>query len=288
MACQRFVGPLQLGQNLAEIAQRLGIVRRQGERSAVSGLGRGEMALAGQRDTMMDVRIDEVGHQLQRTGRPFQGRLVQPLPIEHGGQIGVGLGELGLQCDGGTVARRRLVETTERLQRVAEVLVSVGEIRRAGESARDQLNGIVVAAALVGDDAQQVERVDLVRRAAQHLPVKAFGALAPSRLVMLNAHLQVSGNLCLPTDAVLFIGYCHRPGPWMMQLAANYPRWGGSATSHGRAASEGHFFGGHEVNIAPHNESCDTGYPGNGSGRTKLPFLRTQPASEKLTAIGSA
>ena len=82
-------------------------------------------------------------------------------------------------------------------------------VRHASEGARNQLNSVFIPAALMSKNAEHMQRVDLVRRAPQHLAVKAFGTLVPPRFVVFEAGLQVSRNLCLLARVILFVGCCH-------------------------------------------------------------------------------
>ena len=53
-----------------------------------------------------------------------------------------------------------------------------------------------MVARLVGDEAEQIDRIGMVGRGREDLPVKLLGDLQPTRLVVLDRNRQGFGNRC--------------------------------------------------------------------------------------------
>ena len=68
----------------------------------------------------------------------------------------------------------------------------------------DQLDGLIVLASLVGDDAKQVEGLGLIRLSRKDASVHSFGRVEPPGLVMRESQRQSFGksghNLGCPLD----------------------------------------------------------------------------------------
>ena len=58
-----------------------------------------------------------------------------------------------------------------------------------------------VLAHLVSDQAQQMDRIDLIRLDRQYLPIDLLGGLQPTGLMMLDRNGQGFGNRCHITPA---------------------------------------------------------------------------------------
>jgi hypothetical protein len=171
MACHRLVVAGEFGQHAAKIAERLGPVRLQCQRSAQCGLRLVEAALARETDAKVDEGIDERRHQLDGAGGVFHGLLVGTLHIEQRAQIAARHRQVGLQRNGGPVACRRFGQPTHGPQGIAEVHLAIREPGQARERPRNKLDGVLVPPSLVRDDAEDMQRVDVVRHLLEHLTV---------------------------------------------------------------------------------------------------------------------
>src|SRR5262249_51140692 len=89
-------------------------------------------------------------------------------------QVVVSLGPVRLEPQRLAVARRRLVEPTQDLQRHAEVVVEFDVARLSCDGPADQLDGLAVTAGLVGQYAQQVQGGGAVRLALDELTTESF------------------------------------------------------------------------------------------------------------------
>lgn len=152
------------------------------------------------------MRIGQIGHQFGSAAGALQSVLMGPLLRQRGSQGTMCCGKIRIEDDGRAIVCRRFVKAAEREQSIAQAAMDLGRVLHAGQGARDQLNCVFMPAALMSDGPEQMQRVDLVRRAAQNLSIRAFGAFAPPRFMVRDTDLQISGNLCLPTGAVLLVG----------------------------------------------------------------------------------
>ena len=95
----------------------------------------------------------------------------------------MGFGMVGVEPDRPPVMGLSFAQTAERPQDIADVAVEVRDAVIARDRLADQFNGKVVASALVGDDAQQMQGAGMVRIDRKDLPVKALGLIEAAGLM---------------------------------------------------------------------------------------------------------
>jgi hypothetical protein len=91
-----------------------------------------------------------------------------------------------LKRDGVLVRLAGLPEPAERLKRHAQVRVEVGDDGVGLDRASDQRGRDLVLPDLVGDDAEEMEGVGLIRLVLQNAPVRLLGLREVARLVVLD------------------------------------------------------------------------------------------------------
>jgi len=87
----------------------------------------------------------------------------------------VGFWEVGVEGDGLTVGGEGLVEGSAVFQGIAEVAAGFGIAGVEGEGPPDQIHGKVFFSHLIGDDAQQVQRLGMPRLLGQNRAVNLLG-----------------------------------------------------------------------------------------------------------------
>ncbi len=107
-------------------------------------------------------------------------RLVNPaLPLQHVTQIEVRVGEIRLDRQRPAVTASRLVQFVLRLQRQPQVVVRKGLLRILPQRLTDQLDCLCTVSHLVGDNAQQVQRIKVRRLRSQYLPIDSCRLAQP-------------------------------------------------------------------------------------------------------------
>ncbi len=224
----RLVELVQVAQGQAEVAVRLGEVRAQADGLAQVGGGRLGL-VAGQQGAAQVVaglgvswgEADGLLQQRQRLAEPL-------LPLEDGAEVAAGVDVAGVEAQGGAEGALGLGQAAQAAQGDAEVVLGVGEVRlqahglaamshgvfevaqgevdggqvavedgvRAvdGQRPEDQVAGLLVAARLVGQHAEQVQGVGVLRRVLKDGAVEGLGLLPAAGLVMPNRQGQALGD----------------------------------------------------------------------------------------------
>ena len=170
-------------QHGAEIVVRLGIVGPQRERLMVA---RGRIGRAAERGQ----RIGEVVVSLRQARPQREHALIGPdrlrmlaLAGQRIAEVHVRLGVVRLERDRLAVMRGGFVEPAERPVGEADIVVEVRHPLVQRQRLADQLDRGVAAADLVGEHAEQVQRVDMLGVGRQHLAVMLLGLLHPPGLM---------------------------------------------------------------------------------------------------------
>jgi hypothetical protein len=83
------------------------------------------------------------------------------------------------------------------------------EFRHDRQRALDQLDRAFLPSALMGDDAEQVQRIGMIGNLLQHFAVQRFGAVPPSRLIVRVCGVQIVRCLGAPPLRLLLFEGCH-------------------------------------------------------------------------------
>ena len=102
-------------------------------------------------------------------------------------KIGQRIGVPWLERNRLEVRTQRFKPFAESGQSVPEVVVRCGIRSVPGERFRDQLDRLGRVASLVGDDAEKMPGIDVVRILGQRLAIKCFGLRQTPRPVLLQA-----------------------------------------------------------------------------------------------------
>jgi hypothetical protein len=127
-----------------------------------------------------------------------RNRAVEIVLFQQGrGEIGVQLGELGIECDAAPEMFGGLRHASHGLQRIAEIVVEGGvrsvcggaSLQHRGSLLQeiDRLGGV---SALMEQCSEQLEPVEVIRLVAENLPVDRLGRIEIARLVVGKGRLQ--------------------------------------------------------------------------------------------------
>ena len=118
------------------------------------------------------------------------------LILEGNAQVVVRLGEVGFEADGFLIMAYRLGQPASRLQSITQIAVEGGIPRLERDRPADVLDRYIVLAHLVGDHAQQMPGVGMIRIHLQDLAIDRFGLLQVAQLMVLHCQGQSFGNRC--------------------------------------------------------------------------------------------
>jgi hypothetical protein len=94
-----------------------------------------------------------------------------PLVGQGNAEIVVGFGGIGLERERATVNGNGLVQLPLVPQRGAEITVGFGPVGFEGDGPPDQIRGDVMPPDLMGDDAEKVQRLSMIRLLGENLTV---------------------------------------------------------------------------------------------------------------------
>ena len=149
IAFQRLVVAFEVAQRIAAVVEGVGVAGRQCQRALVA---------------------------LQRLRGPLQ-------LVERVAAVVVHLGEGGIARYGALEARQRIGMPPEVAQRIAEIVVHFGASRIGGRRARQQIGRLLRLSRLRGNDAQQVQRIEMVGLRREHRAAEPLGLLPCTPLV---------------------------------------------------------------------------------------------------------
>ena len=226
----RFVQLALFLQGIAQVVVRLGIVRLQFQCPAAAGNRLVQLPLVLPRIAQVVVCLGKVRPQLQRPAVTGDCFVQLPQVLQRDTQVLVRLGVVRLQFRGPAEADDRFLRLSLVLQRKAQVIVRLGIVRlqfhctvetcdRLGDLAQGTirfpqvamegrrgpvqsdgtsyaLHGRLVLARLMGDHAQKMHRIGLIRIEREDLPINLLGRLQPARLMVLDRDGQCFGNRC--------------------------------------------------------------------------------------------
>src|SRR5262249_3939648 len=88
-----------------------------------------------------------------------------------------------IDVEGPVVTRERLLVAPERLQDVTEIGMRVGRSRTHRDRAAKEFGCFLVAFLLTVDDAEQMQRIEMIGTCFENLPVQALGFFQPAGLM---------------------------------------------------------------------------------------------------------
>ncbi len=113
------------------------------------------------------------------------GRLAEFLERdERSGEVEIGRGIVAVQRHGAAVVNGRLLEVGERVMGRAQIVVIAGIIALELDRLADQHDRVLVTALVMGDDAEIVQRLRIVRLDGERLLVKCRGLGKSPRLML--------------------------------------------------------------------------------------------------------
>ena len=165
----------QLLERAAQIAVGLGVARSEADGAPVFNRSLVHATSIAQRVAQVVVglrilRVEGDGLAVVRHRRPGI-----PLLPEDVTQVVVGLGVAGPQRDGLAARPRRLVPAAQPHEGVAQVVVRLGVVGPMAEGLADEGDGDLVVPRLMGDDAEQVQGLRVLRLGCQDFPVGCLG-----------------------------------------------------------------------------------------------------------------
>ena len=187
--------PLVL-QGIAQVVVCLGIVRLQFQCPAVAGDRFLQLPLVLQRIAQVAVRLGIVRLQFQCPAVAGDRFVQLPLVLEGNSQVAVCLGIVRLQFQCPAVAGDRFVKFPLVLQHIAQVVMEGSHIPFQPDRPSNVLDSNVVLAHLVGNHAQQMQRIRMIRLDCENLPIDLLGSLQPTGLMVLDRNRQCFGNRC--------------------------------------------------------------------------------------------
>ena len=194
---ERLVEIQQTLVGVAQVALNLGVVRLA-RQEQLEALGR----LVVQVELQIEVAqpLDEFG--LARVG-PVSGlvlldRVLRIAEIvERGGQVGMRLGAVRIELGRASEVDLGLPDVPGGEIGRAEIAVGISEIGVEGDRALDHLDRGGVVAALMVDDAEQMERVRMIGLNLEDLAVGVLGRAEVSGLMALDAGLEIADQRSL-------------------------------------------------------------------------------------------
>jgi hypothetical protein len=153
-----FLAPAGVAQQVAEVGMRGGLVGLQGEAAPVARDGLVALAAARVQRRDIDERVREIGVERERLA----------------------------------VALRRALELAQRLERVSQVGVRGRLARVDRQRLRNEVDRLCIPALLVGDDAEEVQRVEVARLDLEDPAVGPPGLVQAPRLVKPQGFSKIS------------------------------------------------------------------------------------------------
>jgi hypothetical protein len=175
VAGQRLVVAAEILQHAGAVVVRLREIGSSRDHRVVGRERVGQPRGRVQRVAAVVGRLDIVGLQAQRAVEGQEGLVVARQRAERVAAVVQRLQRIGLQRQRAVQAVQRLVVAAQHVQRVAEVGVPGGVLRIDRERLRDQVGGGLRMAGLEGQHAQRMQRIEVPRRAPQHLAVERLG-----------------------------------------------------------------------------------------------------------------
>ena len=118
-------------------------------------------------------------------------RLVdQSAKTQSDAQIVMGLRIIGFEPDGGAISSDGFVGKPFVPQRIAQIVVIMGDVRIDRDRSLDQIDAGVQSPGLVGDHAEQVQRIGMIRLLIQHPAIDFLGLGKSSRPMVLDGQLH--------------------------------------------------------------------------------------------------
>lgn len=112
------------------------------------------------------------------------------LLLERVAEIVVGFHMIGIEPYGSPVMRLCLAHATESVESGAEIAVEIRDAIIAREGLADQVDRGLVVPRFMGDDAEEMQAIGVVRISRKDLPVNALGLLEPASLMQAAPLLQ--------------------------------------------------------------------------------------------------
>jgi hypothetical protein len=137
-----------------------------------------------------------VGLQLQCPAVAGNGFVQLPLLLQCIAEVAVRLGIVRLQLQCPVVAGQGFGNPAQGAIRFPQVVVKRSRIPVQLDRPSNVLDGHLVLADLVGNHAEKMNRVGLIRLGLQNLPIDPLGSLQPAGLMVPDRNRQRLGNRC--------------------------------------------------------------------------------------------
>jgi hypothetical protein len=160
------------------------------ERAAIGGNGFVDLASLPQRDPQIVMGIRIAGLQFERATKRGNGFVELTAVPQRRAQIVVGHRVGGLDCECAATRGNGFLQSTGRAAGFTKVGMSGGIIRVEGNGLANPFHREVIAARLVSDDAEEVQRVSMLWLHRKDLAVERFGFRQTPGAVMLKRDLK--------------------------------------------------------------------------------------------------
>ncbi len=190
VAGDRLVALAQRVQGGAEVAEGLDVAGPQPQGLAVTGDRLGGPALALEDGAEVVVGLGEARRQPHGLAQAGLGLRQPALAVQQGAEVIVGVGVVGLKPQGLAVARLGLGGPSEGREGQPQVAVEDGLPTVQAEGPADVPDRLLMAAGVVGGDAEQVPGVGVAGVRPEHLAVDLLGPPQVARLVVPDRRRQ--------------------------------------------------------------------------------------------------